>query len=255
MATFSVEDIANTIHKLPRCQAPDAQGLTAVILLAVDEKFFTPILKGILNNIDSIGFPTPWMIKHVVPLHKVGNKNDPFNYKCIMISSVFSKLYAQMLEKLLSQLLLHKRRKEDAVAVRGPQGILPGHKSQDQPNQNINCDLQLENKPHLAPLSKTGGPTSYPLQQLNSTELTLPSSPLLVGCKKGALSGQGPHHATIWLYCLGPQLISNKLFILSMWKDTFNYCAQAAIANLIQLDTERARDAGRLVESGWNALA
>ena len=49
------------------------------------------------------GFPTPWTQSLIIPIFKSGDKNDPSNYRSIMIIPLLAKLYSIILEKKINQ--------------------------------------------------------------------------------------------------------------------------------------------------------
>ena len=50
-------------------------------------------------------FPTPWTQSLIIPIFKSGDKNNPSNYRNIMISHLLAKLYGIILEKKINEWL------------------------------------------------------------------------------------------------------------------------------------------------------
>ena len=48
-------------------------------------------------------FPTPWTQSLIIPILKNGDKNDPSNYRTIMISPLLAKLYGIILERKINE--------------------------------------------------------------------------------------------------------------------------------------------------------
>jgi len=44
------------------------------------------------------GFPTPWTQSLIIPIFKSDDKNNPANYRNLMINPLLAKLYIIMLE-------------------------------------------------------------------------------------------------------------------------------------------------------------
>ena len=61
-------------------------------------KTLAPHITGIFNNIIQQGFPTDWTTSLAIPLFKIGDVNDPSNYRTIMINPLFANLFGSMLK-------------------------------------------------------------------------------------------------------------------------------------------------------------
>ena len=67
------------------------------------KEFIIPYLAKIYNKIyDSGIYPESWCKGLIVPIHKKGDKNDPNNYRGIMLISAFAKLFSLVLRNRLN---------------------------------------------------------------------------------------------------------------------------------------------------------
>ena len=66
------------------------------------------------------GFPTPWTQSLIIPIFKTGDKNDPFNYRNIMIIPLLAKLYGIILEnKIKKGLEMEDKQVKGQVGLEG----------------------------------------------------------------------------------------------------------------------------------------
>ncbi|EFJ35514.1 hypothetical protein SELMODRAFT_404971 [Selaginella moellendorffii] len=89
------------IQSLPRKKAADVYGFTAELLQALDPTWLAPILCQLFHEIIQHGFPQTWNINRVVPIYKAGDSALTSNYRTIMISTIFVKLLAKVVEQRL----------------------------------------------------------------------------------------------------------------------------------------------------------
>lgn len=83
-------------------------------------------LTSIINQALREGLPQEWMVSKVAPVHKAGNRDEPANYRMIMVSSLFAKLLAGVVEKKLT-----KWAEEAGVRAIGQAGFRPAHSTTD----------------------------------------------------------------------------------------------------------------------------
>jgi len=53
-----------------------------------------PHIMEIFNNVIRQGFPRDWTTSLTIPLFKIGDINNPSNYRTIMINPLFAKLFS-----------------------------------------------------------------------------------------------------------------------------------------------------------------
>jgi len=71
-----------------------------------------------MNQMVKEGFPERWMTSIILPTFKTEDKNNPGNYRRIMISSIFSKLIEGIMERKIS-----KRPEENKKQARSQEGF------------------------------------------------------------------------------------------------------------------------------------
>ena len=59
-----------------------------------------PDIHKLFNLTIKKGSPTPWTQSLIIPIFKSGDKNNPSNYRTIMISPLLAKWYGIILEKI-----------------------------------------------------------------------------------------------------------------------------------------------------------
>lgn len=82
-------------------KAKDIEGYQAKIL-KIGGHVLIPHIHKLFNLAVKQGFPTPWTKSLIIPIFKSGDKNNPSNYRTIMISPLLAKLYGVILEKKMS---------------------------------------------------------------------------------------------------------------------------------------------------------
>ena len=95
-------EILKAISSLKRGKSPDLEGVLNDFFLDV-KGFIIPYLVKIYNKIyDSGIYPESWCKGLIIPIHKKGDKNDPNNYRGIMLISAFAKLFSLVLRNRLN---------------------------------------------------------------------------------------------------------------------------------------------------------
>jgi hypothetical protein len=89
-------------------------------------KTLAPHIIKIFNNIIQQGFPTDWTTILAIPLFKSGDINNPPNYRTIIISPLFAKLFGSMLENRIN-----KWAEEGDKRAKGKAGFRPKHSTID----------------------------------------------------------------------------------------------------------------------------
>ena len=92
-----LEDIDFGVKCLANGKAKDIEGYQEEILKIGGHVLITHIHK-LFNLAVKQWFPTPWTQSLIIPIFKSGDKNDPSNYRTIMISPLLAKLYGIILE-------------------------------------------------------------------------------------------------------------------------------------------------------------
>jgi hypothetical protein len=82
-------------------KAKDIEGYQDEIF-KIRGKILYPHIHKLFNLAVKKGFHKPWMQKLIVPIFKNGDRNNPSNYRTIMISLILAKLYRIILEKKIS---------------------------------------------------------------------------------------------------------------------------------------------------------
>ena len=91
---FGVKSLANGKSK-------DIEGYQAEIL-KIEGHVLNPHIDKLFNIAVKQGFPTTWTQNLIIPIFKSGDKNDPSNYRTIMISPLLAKLYGIILENKIN---------------------------------------------------------------------------------------------------------------------------------------------------------
>ena len=98
---FSVEEIDKAINVLKCRKSPGVDLLVAEIFIE-GRTILSPILCKLFNFMHENSFyPDSWAKGIVVPTPKKGNKNDVKNYRGITLTSVFSKIFSNLLDTSL----------------------------------------------------------------------------------------------------------------------------------------------------------
>ena len=71
--------------------------------LTIGGHFLIPHIHKLFNLQVKQGFPTPWTQILIIPIFKSGDKNNPSNYRTIMISPLLAKLYGIILENKINE--------------------------------------------------------------------------------------------------------------------------------------------------------
>jgi hypothetical protein len=98
---FSLEDIEFGVKQLTKGKAKDIEGYQEEIL-KIGGPILIPYIHKLFNLIVKQGFPKPWTQSLIVPIFKSWDKNNPSNYRTIMISPLLAKLYGIILEKKIN---------------------------------------------------------------------------------------------------------------------------------------------------------
>jgi len=85
-------------------------------------------LATLCNHVVCTGFPQAWSHHTIYLIHKWGPGADPNNYRTIMMSHIFSSIYATVLHMKLSRELERK-----LLRARGQAGFLPTHQTKLHP--------------------------------------------------------------------------------------------------------------------------
>jgi hypothetical protein len=99
------------VKQLAKGKAKDIKGYQAKIL-KIGGLVLIPHIHKLFNMVVKQGFPKPWTQSLIVPIFKSGDKNNPSNYRTIMISPLLAKLYGIILEKKIS-IWLESQEKRD----------------------------------------------------------------------------------------------------------------------------------------------
>lgn len=102
---FSIEEILKAISKLKRNKSSGDDKLIAEIF--IDSKhIIAPSLRKLFNFIFNSGvYPESWTRGVIVPVPKKGDKNNVDNYRGIMLTSIFSKLFSLLLDVRASKFI------------------------------------------------------------------------------------------------------------------------------------------------------
>ena len=99
---ISESEVLKAIHSLKRGKSPGFDGILGDFFIDAKD-FMVPYLVIIYNKIYESGvYPESWCKGLIVPIHKRGDRNDPNNYRGIMLISVFAKLFSLILRNRLN---------------------------------------------------------------------------------------------------------------------------------------------------------
>ncbi|EFJ04576.1 hypothetical protein SELMODRAFT_432282 [Selaginella moellendorffii] len=137
---ITIEQMKAAVQSLPRKKAADVYGFMAELLQALD---LAPILCQLFHEIIQHGFPQTWNINRVVPIYKAGDPALPSNYRTIMISTIFAKLLAKVVEQHLVSWTEAKgcRASMNRPTRVGDKGQPVGHPCHSQSEYAIECPL------------------------------------------------------------------------------------------------------------------
>jgi hypothetical protein len=98
---FYIDDIKFGIKRLSKGKSKDIEGYQDEAL-----KIGGPTLISNLHKLFNLaiqqGFQKPWTQSLIVPIFKSGDKNNPSNYRTIMIIPILAKLYISIFENKIS---------------------------------------------------------------------------------------------------------------------------------------------------------
>ena len=98
---FTVDELFKAISSLKRGENPGIDNLIPEIFLEC-KNLLAPILCPLFNYIYNAGiYPESWTKGVLVPVPKKGDLTNVDNYRGIMITSIFSKLFSQLLDNRL----------------------------------------------------------------------------------------------------------------------------------------------------------
>ena len=99
---ISESEVLKAIHSLKRGKSPGFDGILGDFFIDAKD-VMVPYLVIIYNKIYESGvYPESWCKGLIVPIHKRGDRNDPNNYRGIMLISVFAKLFSLILRNRLN---------------------------------------------------------------------------------------------------------------------------------------------------------
>jgi len=55
------------------------------------------------SDINGERIPSKWKEAWITPIHKKGNKEDCFNYRCISVTSTVSRIYGKVLRNFIEE--------------------------------------------------------------------------------------------------------------------------------------------------------
>ncbi|MES9883266.1 MAG: reverse transcriptase family protein [Sedimenticola sp.] len=100
-SAFSYEEVDSAVGKLKRNKSAGIDLLVPEIFIESRDQL-TPLLCQIFNHLYSnCIYPESWTRGIVIPVPKKGDKRDPNNYRGITLTSIFSKIFSQMLDNRL----------------------------------------------------------------------------------------------------------------------------------------------------------
>ena len=99
---FSLEDIDFGVKRLENGKDKEIEGYQAEIL-KIGGHVLSPYIHKLFTVVVKQVFPTPWTQSLIIPIFKSADKNDPSNYRTIMISPLLAKLYGIILEKKINE--------------------------------------------------------------------------------------------------------------------------------------------------------
>jgi len=98
---ISSEDIEFGIKCLANGKSKDIEGYKEEIL-KIRAPVLIPYIHNIFNMVVKHGFPKLWTQNLIIPIFKSGDKNNPSNYRTLMINPLLAKLYDIILENKIS---------------------------------------------------------------------------------------------------------------------------------------------------------
>ena len=105
---FTWSEFLAGVSSLPNNKATSFDRISNEILKASKLVIVRPALT-LFNTILSSGiYPTQWKLDILTPIHKSGVKNDPNNFRGVVVSSCFGKLFNKLLQKRLDKLCCTK---------------------------------------------------------------------------------------------------------------------------------------------------
>ena len=98
---IQLSEVLKSVRALKLNKSPGIDLLTAEMFVNASN-LLSPILCKLFNYIyDSGCYPQNWSNGITVPVPKKGDKNDVNNYRGIMLTSIFPKLFSQILDSRL----------------------------------------------------------------------------------------------------------------------------------------------------------
>ena len=98
---ISIDEVKNSINSLKRKKSPGIDMLLPEIFIE-GRDILSPLLCKIFNFMyDNSVYPECWAKSMLVPIPKKGDKRDVNNYRGISLSSIFSKIFSQVLDSRL----------------------------------------------------------------------------------------------------------------------------------------------------------
>ncbi|KAL3686392.1 hypothetical protein R1sor_008966 [Riccia sorocarpa] len=101
LCIFSENEVKQELSHLKLGKAADLMGITAELVCWGGDTL-SLVVTRLINRACAEGIPEEWTWRKVVPLHKSGSKQDPRNYRTIMVASLFAKLLGRLLERRLN---------------------------------------------------------------------------------------------------------------------------------------------------------
>ena len=99
---FSHKDIELGLKKLTNRKAADLQETKAEMLKWDRDEAITWI-QDLFNKAMEKGMPKEWTENWIKPIHKIGERSIPSNYRTIMVGSTMAKLFGTVMEnKIIS---------------------------------------------------------------------------------------------------------------------------------------------------------
>ena len=99
---ISESEVLKAIHSLKRGKSPGFDGILGDFFIDAKD-CMVPYLVIIYNKIYESGvYPESWCKGLIGPIHKRGDRNDPNNYRGIMLICVFAKLFSLILRNRLN---------------------------------------------------------------------------------------------------------------------------------------------------------
>ena len=102
-SNFNEDEVLKAIQHLKRHKSPGDDLLVPEIFIEGSE-LLTPMLCKLFNFIfNQIIYPESWTKGILIPVPKKGDKNNVDNYRGIMLTSIFSKIFSQLLNNRLTK--------------------------------------------------------------------------------------------------------------------------------------------------------